>query len=188
MDIHSETSVQAAHNFVWIDLEMTGLNPKHDTILEIATIITDAQLNIIATGPDLIINQPEHNLQNLDPWVLHHHTKSGLLQAVRASTVTLLDAEEQTLAFIERYCIKGSAYLAGNSVWQDRAFLVPYMPRIIEYLHYRLIDVTTIKELVKRWYPHDSTVTITKKDAHRAGEDIMESIKELQHYRAHFFR
>lgn len=173
--------------FVWIDLEMTGLDPHKDVILEIASLITDSQLNILEEGPTFTIQQPEQILQNMSSWSQKQHEASGLIAQVREFGVPLDFAQEQTLAFIKQHCKKDEALLCGNSVWQDRAFLVPYMPNIVDYLHYRIIDVTTIKELVQRWYPHDPHVQFKKSDTHRAIDDIRESVNELRHYRKYFF-
>lgn len=172
-------------NLVWIDLEMTGLNPEADVILEIASVITDGQLNIIQEGPALIINQPEDKLTAMSEWSQEQHAKTGLTDAVRASKVTLEQAQEQTLIFIKKHCKLETGLLAGNSVWQDRAFMYHYMPNIIQFLHYRLIDVTTIKELVLHWYPDEPE--FEKKDVHRAQKDIYESIAELKYYKEKFF-
>lgn len=172
---------------IWIDLEMTGLNPEIDVILEIATIITDNNLNILDQGPSLIIHQPESALALMDQWVRNVHSKSGLTDAVQKSSVTLQDAEEQTLEFISQYCQPQTGTLAGNSVWQDRNFLIKYMPNLTNYLHYRLVDVSSIKEVVQRWYPGNPNAKFKKPDNHRALQDIQESIKELAHYRKHFF-
>ncbi len=174
-------------NLVWIDLEMTGLNPQTDEIVEIATVITDSNLNTIAKGPHLVIHQSEQVLANMNPWVKEQHAKTGLTDASRASNISIQEAEQQTLAFIKQYCNKEMALLAGNSVWQDRAFMVKFMPDIIDYLHYRLLDVTAIKEVVLRWYPDDERAVFEKKEAHRAQDDIYESIEELKHYRKYFF-
>lgn len=172
---------------VWIDLEMTGLNSDIDVILEIATIITDNQLNIIAEGPALIIHQPQAALDLMDEWVRNVHTKSGLVDAVQKSSMTLAVAQEETLDFIKQHCPPRDGVLCGNSVWQDRSFLRKSMPRIVDYLHYRIIDVSSIKELAVRWYPHNPHVKFEKPDNHRALEDIRGSIKELAHYRKYFF-
>jgi oligoribonuclease len=173
--------------FVWIDLEMTGLDPHHDVILEIATIITDSNLNIIAQGPALVIHQPEEVLKTMNEWCVKQHGLSGLTQAVRESTVTLEQAQAETLSFIQEYCAPQTARLCGNSVWQDRLFLVRYMPHLIAYLNYRLIDVTSIKEVIRRWYPNSPHIDFAKEEIHRASPDIQESIKELEHYRHYFF-
>jgi len=178
-------------NLVWIDLEMTGLDVQNDVILEIATIITDKDLHIIAEGPELVIHHEDEILARMDGWVQDTHTKSGLVEKVRLSDITCTHAQEETLAFIQMYCEPKTALLAGNSVWQDRNFLAQYMPHIIDYLFYRLIDVSTVKELVHRWYPQDPQIqfvdTFIKKETHRALQDIRESIAELQHYRRYFF-
>lgn len=172
---------------VWIDLEMTGLNAEVDVILEIATIITDNQLNIIAEGPSLIINQRQSALDLMDEWVRNAHGKSGLTDAVTKSTTLLAVAQEETLDFIKSHCAYQEGVLAGNSVWQDRIFLRKYMPRITDYLHYRIIDVSSIKELANRWYPQSQFLKFEKPDNHRALEDVRGSIKELAHYRKYFF-
>ena len=174
-------------NLVWLDLEMTGLIIATDVILEIACVITDGNLNVIAEGPSFIIHQPEEKLAAMGKWCQDHHGKTGLTNAVRASTITLEQAELETLAFIKKYCPIHTAVLAGNTVWQDRNFLDKYMPSIVNYLHYRIVDVTAIKELVKRWYPQDKNIEFKKSDRHRALSDVYESIEELRHYRRSFF-
>ena len=172
-------------NLVWIDLEMTGLNPDNDVILEIATIVTDSQLNEIAQGPSLVIYQPDAALQTMDEWVFQQHTQSGLVQHVQESKISIVDAQKQTVDFLALYCTPGTAPLCGNSVWQDKAFLRRYMPELNKFFHYRIIDVSTLKELAVRWYPQ--IPEINKKDAHRALDDIRESIEELRYYRQHIF-
>jgi oligoribonuclease len=175
-------------NLVWIDLEMTGLNSATDVILEIATIITDSQLNIIAEGPVLIIHQPDDVLAAMGEWCQKQHGKTGLTEAVRVSTVTLEDACQQTLAFIKEYCAPQTALLSGSSIWQDRVFLQRYMPSIVDYLYYKMIDVTTVKELVTRWYPNNPNVPVKPKDGgHRALDDIRGSINALKLLRESFF-
>lgn len=174
-------------NLVWIDLEMTGLDPAIDTILEIATVVTDNDLKIIAQGPSLVIKQDESVLQNMNDWCKIQHGKSGLCDAVRASEITLEEAEELTLAFLKQHAQENMSPLCGNSVWNDRLFLTKYMPRITNFLHYRLIDVSSIKEVVSRWYPNNPLTSFKKSDNHRAEEDILASIKELEHYRRTFF-
>lgn len=174
-------------HLVWIDLEMTGLNAEHDFILEIATIITDSQLHIIAHGPDLVIWQPEQILNNMGDWSQKKHTQSGLIDLVRASTITLDQAAQQTVDFIRTYCNPHKAPLCGNSVWQDRIFLHKHMPSVLDFLHYRIIDVSSVKELVRRWYPDSQYANYKKKESHRALEDIVESIEELRCYREQFF-
>ncbi|UNE35894.1 oligoribonuclease [Vermiphilus pyriformis] len=173
---------------VWIDLEMTGLNSALDTILEIATIITDNQLNVVATGPHLIIGHTQEQLDNMDPWCINTHGKSGLSALALQSKITVHEAERQTLEFIKMYCPLHKAYLAGNTVWQDRIFLHKYMPSIVHYLHYRLVDVTTVKNMVNMWYASWPEREFKKTDGHRALSDIRQSIAELEHYRAVFFK
>lgn len=174
-------------NLVWMDLEMTGLTIANDVILEIATVITDGELNVIAEGPSFIISQPEEKLAGMGKWCQDHHGKTGLTNAVRNSTISLQQAYQETLAFIKQHCPIHTGVLAGNSVWQDRVFLSKYMPDITHYLHYRIVDVTTIKELAKRWYPHNSNIEYKKNDQHRALSDVYESIAELKHFRKYFF-
>lgn len=174
-------------NLVWIDLEMTGLNSQTDVILEIASVITDGELNIIAEGPSFIIHQPEEKLLGMDKWCTSHHAKSGLTKAVQSSSVTLDYAYAETLLFVKRYCTAKTGILSGNSIGQDRTFLAKYMPAIVDYLHYRIIDVTTIKELVARWYKNNPYNEYKKADNHRARNDVYESIAELRHYRKYFF-
>lgn len=175
-------------NLVWIDLEMSGLCVETDVILEIASTITDGNLEVIAAGPSLVIHQSEEYLAAMNGWCTFHHGKSGLTKAVRASTVSLEDAYEQTLNFIKEHCALHTGILAGNSVGQDRNFLYKYMPGIVDYLHYRIVDVTSIKVLVSHWYPNDKNVEYKKKDCHRALNDVQESIAELKHYRTFFFK
>jgi oligoribonuclease len=157
-------------------------------ILEIATIVTNSDLHILCHGPELVIHYPEVMLKGTEQWAYALHEKSGLHAAVRKSTLSLAQAEEQTLAFIKEYCDPKKGLLCGNSVWQDRAFLAKHMPRIIDYLHYRLMDVSTFKEMLNRWYPSDPEIKFKKRDQHRALLDIEESIAELQHYREYFFK
>ncbi|HEY8431912.1 MAG TPA: oligoribonuclease [Sandaracinaceae bacterium] len=172
---------------VWIDLEMSGLDPSRERILEIATIVTDGQLEIVAEGPELVIHQPDAVLDAMDEWNRSHHGSSGLVERVRASTITEAEAEDRTLAFLRSHVGERSAPLAGNSVHQDRLFLARYMPRLERYLHYRNVDVSTVKELVRRWYPKAFDARPTKKATHRALDDIRESIEELRYYRRAVF-
>lgn len=178
--------MQSSENLVWIDLEMTGLDPQTDVILEIATIITDKDLNVIEEGPNLIIHQPNEYLERMSDEVKELLAPHGLLDEVRQSRITLHEAEEQTLEVIKKYCPENEVPLCGNSVWVDRNYLRRYMPKIDKYLHYRNIDVTTIKELAFRWYP--DLQEFEKKDTHRALDDIRESIAELQYYRERIFK
>lgn len=178
---------QDPRNLVWIDLEMTGLDPDSDHIIEIATIITDQQLNIIEEGPVLAIRQPEALLEGMDDWNQRHHSASGLVDRVRSSDVNERSAELQTLEFLRRYVPENASPLCGNSICQDRRFLYRYMPELERYLHYRNLDVSTLKELARRWAPHIAE-GITKKATHRALDDIRESIEELRYYRKHFLK
>ena len=173
---------------VWMDLEMTGLDPDRDVIIEIATIITDHQLNIIAEGPDLVIHRDHSLFETMDNWNQEHHSKSGLWDKVLASKVSERDAEEETLAFIKKHVGQRESPLCGNTIWQDRRFLVRYMKNLEAWLHYRLVDVSTIKELAGRWYPNTMAGFAKKKNAHRALDDCRESIEEMRQYRETFFR
>lgn len=168
-------------------MEMTGLDPERDVVLEVATLITNADLAIVAEGPALAIHQEEAVLAAMDEWNTRHHAASGLTERVRRSEVSLVEAEAVTLAFVERHCAPQSAPLCGNSVWQDRRFLARHMPVLNEYLHYRIVDVSTVKELAARWRPA-LVDGFEKQNTHRALDDIRESIAELRHYREHFFR
>lgn len=171
---------------VWMDLEMTGLDPDRDTILEIATIVTDGALNALEEGPVLAIHQPAAVLEAMDDWNREHHAASGLTARVTSSTVSMADAENRTLELVRRHCSERSAPLCGNSIWQDRRFLARYMPALEAYLHYRIVDVSSIKELAARWYP--DLALPKKRNAHLALDDIRESIDELRFYRQHIFR
>jgi len=173
------------NHLVWIDLEMTGLDAERHVILEIASLVTDDQLEIVSEGPNFAINYSEDVLARMDTWSRDHHTASGLLDQVKASTCDCRQAEEETLRFVSRYCEKEKSPLCGNSVWQDRRFLMKYMPGLEAYLHYRNIDVSSLKELVKRWYP--LLPTFEKQKTHTAMSDIIESVKELRYYRKNVF-
>jgi oligoribonuclease len=169
---------------VWMDLEMTGLDHTSEVIVEIATLITDDDLKVIAEGPDLVVNQPEEFLLKMDPFVVEMHTRSGLLDQIRASTITLEEAGAETLAFIREHVPEARTVpLCGNSIGTDRRFLAAYLPEIEEYLHYRSVDVSSIKELARRWYPEVLTQRGWKAGSHRALDDIRESVSELQLYR-----
>ncbi len=167
----------------WMDLEMTGLDPAKHVIVEIATLITDDDLNIVAEGPELVVHATDEELAGMEDIVVQMHTKSGLLEQIKASTLTLEEAGAQTLAFLQEHLEEGAVPLCGNSIGMDRRFLSVYLPEIEEYLHYRSIDVSTIKELSRRWYPKALDRAPGKAAAHRALDDISESIKELRHYR-----
>jgi oligoribonuclease len=168
-------------------MEMTGLDPEKEGILEMATIVTDAHLKVLSNGPNLVIHQPPKLLKAMDEWNQKHHAKSGLIEAAKASTMTVRKAEKLTLAFITEYCVPQKALLCGNAVHHDRKFIHRYMPRLDRFLHYRHIDVSTIKALIQLWYPKDKNLP-KKKTAHRALDDIRESIEELRYYREHYFR
>ena len=173
---------------VWMDLEMTGLDPTVDRIVEIATIITDDELNIVAEGPDIVIHQPDDVLAKMLPIVVDMHTKSGLLDEIKASTTSLDEAGRATLQFIKAHIgAPKSVPLCGNSIGTDRRFLAAYLPEIENYLHYRSIDVSSVKELVKRWYPTVDAGRPAKTGNHRALDDIRDSIRELAYYRANAF-
>lgn len=176
---------QNAENLVWIDLEMTGLDPEIDTIIEIATIITDKDLNILAKGPNLAIKHPLSTLEAMDDWNTTHHTASGLWDKVLNEGVEMEEAEQQTLDFIRQWTLESKSPLCGNSIGQDRRFLYKYMVKMSEYLHYRNIDVTSVKELAKRWYPE--IPEFPKAGKHQALEDIIESIDELKYYQEKVF-
>jgi oligoribonuclease len=171
---------------VWIDLEMTGLDVERESIIEIATVVTDGELNIIAQGPNLAIKVDDRVIAGMDEWNTLHHHRSGLVDRIRNEGVTCEDAEQQTIDFLKQWTKEGVSPLCGNSVWNDRQFLQKEMPRLVEYLHYRMIDVSTIKELSRRWYPNEKT--FSKKAAHLALDDILESIEELKFYRNLLFK
>ena len=176
----------SADHLVWIDLEMTGLNPDSDVIIEIATVVTDKDLNIIAEGPNLAIHQPESVLAGMDEWNQKQHRASGLLARVRTSGITTAQAEARTLAFLEPLAAPGSSPMCGNSICQDRRFLARQMPELEKFFHYRNLDVSTLKELARRWAPA-TLENFSKASAHLALADIHESIRELRHYRATLF-
>lgn len=173
---------------VWMDLEMTGLDHTRDAIVEIATIVTDDELRVVAEGPDLVIHAGEDLLTTMDPVVVEMHTKSGLINEIRASTVTLEEAGAATLEFIRTHIPEaGTVPLCGNSIGTDRRFLTRWLPEIEHYLHYRSVDVSSVKELVKRWYPDLVHSMPRKAGTHRALEDIRNSIEELRYYRGKIF-
>ena len=184
MSLGKEIALSA--NLVWIDLEMTGLDPNKDRIIEMAIIITDSDLNELAVGPVLAIQQSQSLLEGMDDWNQTHHSASGLLRRVQESKVTEREAEATCLAFLEAHVKAGEAPLCGNTIWQDRRFLSRYMPDLEGYLHYRMIDVSSIKELAKRWHPEIAS-GVVKTNQHTALADIQESIEELRYYREHLF-
>ncbi len=175
------------NNLVWIDLEMTGLNPDTDQIIEIATIVTDSDLNIIAEGPEFVIHQSKEVMDAMDEWCTEHHASSGLTARVIASKVSCAQAELATLEFLKKWVPAGASPLCGNSIGQDRRFMVRQMPELEDFFHYRNIDVSTVKELGRRWAP-EMTNAHKKAGTHLALHDIRESISELQHYQKHFFK
>lgn len=178
----------ATHDrLVWIDLEMTGLDPEQERIIEIATIVTDSNLQLIAEGPVIAVKQPDSLLEAMDEWCTKTHGENGLTQRVRESKIPEAEAEQQTLAFLKEHLEPGQSPLCGNSVGQDRRFLVKYMPELEAFFHYRNLDVSTVKELARRWRP-DVLQGVSKKGTHLALDDIRDSISELQHYREHFFK
>ena len=172
-------------NLIWIDLEMTGLVPEKDIIIEIATVVTDADLNVLAEGPSVAIHQNNQHLDGMDEWNTRQHTKSGLVQRVKESEISVNEAEKQTLDFLMKYVDPGASPMCGNSICQDRRFLYNYMPKLEKFFHYRHIDVSTLKELAVRWKP-DVVTTSFKESKHLALSDIYDSINELKHYREHF--
>ncbi|MEO9654834.1 oligoribonuclease [Marinomonas sp.] len=173
-------------NLVWIDLEMTGLDPDQNTIIEIATVVTDKHLNVLAKGPNLAIHQSKAVMDGMDEWCTQHHGDSGLTQRVLDSKISMVQAESETIEFLKQYVSAGVSPICGNSVGQDRRFLYQYMPALEAFFHYRYIDVSTIKELAKRWKP-EALDGFVKQGSHLALDDIMESIGELQHYRKTMF-
>lgn len=174
-------------NLIWIDLEMTGLNPETDKILEIATIVTDKDLNILAEGPVLAVYQDETLISGMDAWNTKQHNKSGLVQRVRESKIGEAEAERLTLEFLARWVDKGKSPMCGNSICQDRRFLARYMTNLLDFFHYRNLDVSTLKELVLRWRPQLMS-GVNKDSKHLALDDIKDSINELIYYREHFIK
>ncbi len=178
---------QDPSHLIWIDLEMTGLDPDNDLIIEIATIVTDQNLNILAQGPVLAVHQSDEALTAMDDWNQQHHGQSGLIDRVKASTVDAAEAERQTIEFLKQWVPENTSPICGNSIGQDRRFLYRYMPKLEDYFHYRNIDVSTLKELAARWAPAVKE-GFKKESSHQALHDIVESIEELRYYREHFIR
>ena len=178
---------QDAQNLIWIDLEMTGLDPDRDVIIEIATVITDKDLKLLAKGPVLAVQQPDALLEAMDDWNQKHHGQSGLIERVRASAISEAEAERLTLEFLQQWVPENQSPMCGNSICQDRRFLYRTMPRLENYFHYRNLDVSTLKELAARWAP-DVYKGFDKESTHQALDDIIESIDELKYYRQHFIR
>lgn len=177
--------MQRNENLIWIDLEMTGLDPERERIIEIATIVTDAELNTLAEGPVIAVHQSDELLDAMDEWCTRTHGANGLTQRVKDSRISEQSAERETIEFLEHYVDQGCSPMCGNTIGQDRRFLVKYMPKLEAFFHYRNLDVSTLKELVKRWRP-DLLPGFSKQNTHLALDDIRESIAELQYYRQHF--
>jgi oligoribonuclease len=179
--------VSRKDNLIWIDLEMTGLNPDANRIIEIATVVTDKELTVLAEGPVLAINQSDELLAAMDEWNTRQHANSGLTERVRASRVSESEAEQLTLAFLRQHVEQGASPICGNSICQDRRFLIRYMPELAAYFHYRNLDVSTLKILAKLWLPEVGN-RFEKKSVHLALADIHDSIRELRFYREHLFK
>ena len=178
---------KSKYNLVWMDLEMTGLDAKKEVIIEIATLITDSELNVLEEGPCIAIHQRDEILDKMDDWNTKQHSKSGLMDKVKESTMNESEAEKSTIKFLEQFIFKASSPLCGNTICQDRRFLARCMPNLEEFCHYRNIDVSSIRELGKRWFFED-TDNFQKKSSHRALDDIRESIEELRYYRKTLFK
>ena len=178
---------QDSQNLIWIDLEMTGLNPDSDLIIEIATVVTDKDLNILAQGPVIAVHQSDEALAAMDDWNQKHHGQSGLIERVKVSTINDAEAERLTIEFLKDWVPENTSPICGNSIGQDRRFLYRYMPKLEAYFHYRNIDVSTLKELAARWAPQVKD-GFKKESSHQALDDIIESIEELRYYREHFIR
>jgi oligoribonuclease len=174
-------------NLIWLDLEMTGLRPEKDRIIEMATVITDKELNLVAEGPVLAIHQSDELLDSMDEWNTHQHNKSGLVTRVRESQLTEKEAEEITLDFVSKYVVAGKSPMCGNSICQDRRFIYKWMPKLSEFFHYRNLDVSSIKILAQHWAP-EILINFTKESTHLALQDIYDSISELKFYRKNFFK
>lgn len=175
------------NHLVWLDMEMTGLDPERERIIEVAVVVTDAHLNVVAEGPVLVVHQSDELLDGMDNWNKSTHGKSGLIEKVRASTLSEAEAEEQLLAFLQEHVPAGKSPLCGNTISQDRRFMVRYMPKLEAFFHYRNLDVSTLKELARRWKP-EIYRGFVKHSKHEALADIYESIDELKYYREHFIR
>ncbi|XKM13923.1 oligoribonuclease [Orbaceae bacterium ac157xtp] len=175
------------NNLIWIDLEMTGLDPNRDRIIEIATIVTDSNLTVLAEGPVIAVSQPESQLALMDEWNVSTHSRTGLLDRVKQSTISEQEAERQTIEFLKSWVPPNSSPICGNTIGQDRRFLFNYMPNLEAYFHYRYLDVSTIKELARRWKP-EILKGLKKQGTHKALDDIKDSIEELAYYRKYFIQ
>lgn len=180
------SSTKSTSPLIWLDLEFTDLDVKKGVIVEIATIVTDGNLNILAVGPDLVIHQPDSILTKMVKWNQDHFGESGLMEQIRRSQISTQEAEKQTIDFLKKYCAPHTALLAGSSIYMDREFLRIHMPALYDFVHYRIIDTSTLKELMHRWYPH--IPDFPKVEPHRAKRDILESIDELKYYQANIFK
>ena len=180
----SQQTAANANNLIWLDMEMTGLSPEQDRIIEVAIVVTDSQLNILAQSDEIAVHQSDERLDAMDKWNTSTHGKSGLTERVRQSTIDEAEAEEQMLRFVAAWVPKGASPMCGNSICQDRRFMANYMPRLEAWFHYRNLDVSTLKELAKRWQPAVAR-GFSKRSAHTALADIIESIDELRYYREH---
>ncbi|KAK7116468.1 hypothetical protein V1264_002142 [Littorina saxatilis] len=173
---------------IWIDLEMTGLDVETDEIIEIACLVSTGSLDVVVEGPNIVIHQPKEVMDRMEEWCIQHHGQSGLTKAVLESKISTSDAEQKVLSFLQQHTVAGKAPLAGNSVFMDKAFLQKYMPSLVNHMHYRIVDVSTVKELCRSWYPDEFQKGPQKDCNHRALDDIRESIKELQYYRQAIFK
>lgn len=179
--------MQSANNLIWVDMEMTGLEPEHDVVIEIATIVTDSDLNTLAEGPVIALHQSDHRLAGMDEWNTTHHTRSGLVDRVRASDYDEERATRETITFLEQWVPPGVSPMCGNTICQDRRFMARYLPELERFFHYRNLDVTTLKILMQRWRP-ELEAGFEKNATHLALDDIRESIEEMRYYREHFLK
>ena len=179
--------MQDQNNLVWLDMEMTGLNPDADKIIEVAMIVTDKDLNVLAQSPVYVVHQHDDILNNMDAWNTSTHTRTGLVDKVKASRLTEAQVEEALIQFMSEWVAPQTVPMCGNTIHQDRRFMAKWMPKLEQYFHYRNVDVSTLKELAKRWKP-EMLKGVVKKGSHQALDDIIESIEEMKHYRTHFIQ